>query len=492
MKGDFSRDTFDPAKHFSRVLMQQGRVTLDADYNEQTEILLHYLRTLARDLIGPYAVPVEHGGFALTSDEKGGFKITAGRIYVDGILVENDDEYLYSEQPNYHPPEDDPLIKELKGKTGQAFWIYLDIWERHITSIEDDSIREKALGGQGTCTRTKIVWQVRALPVGDHGTTPQLSCDEPLSGLVALRDARLAARVDPGLKKEDPCVTPPASKYRGAENQLYRVEIHRGGKAGEATFKWSRNNGSVATAWLGTSGHDLQVANTRGFEAGSWVELSDDALDLDNQPGVLVKLAKVEGGVLSVDPDTVPTPDALAWGELLIHPKVRRWDQFQTDDIVLNDGALPIAETSDETPVWIDLEDGVQVQFAPGGTYRSGDYWPIPARIATSEIEWPLVEDASGNDTPELLPPRGIEHHYAPLGFVGWRDEEWKLKSCRCDFEPLSSCFGMGSIAVGAHLIRQQPRSGATIAPGRSTAVAKPAGSRAEKPARAAMRRKKR
>ena len=59
MKGDFTRNTFDPAKHFSRVLMQQGRVTLDADQNEQAAIQLHYLRTLARDLIGPYAAPVE-------------------------------------------------------------------------------------------------------------------------------------------------------------------------------------------------------------------------------------------------------------------------------------------------------------------------------------------------------------------------------------------------------------------------------------------------
>ena len=30
MKGDFSRITFDPKKHYSRVLMQQGRVQLDA------------------------------------------------------------------------------------------------------------------------------------------------------------------------------------------------------------------------------------------------------------------------------------------------------------------------------------------------------------------------------------------------------------------------------------------------------------------------------
>ena len=57
MKGDFSRDTFDPVKHFSRVLQQQGRVQLDADWNEQAAILLHYLRTLAADLIGPFAGP---------------------------------------------------------------------------------------------------------------------------------------------------------------------------------------------------------------------------------------------------------------------------------------------------------------------------------------------------------------------------------------------------------------------------------------------------
>ena len=31
MKGDFSRMTWDPAKRYTRVLMQQGRVLLDSD-----------------------------------------------------------------------------------------------------------------------------------------------------------------------------------------------------------------------------------------------------------------------------------------------------------------------------------------------------------------------------------------------------------------------------------------------------------------------------
>ena len=38
MKGDFTRDLFDPTKHYSGVLMQQGRVQLDADWNEQDSI----------------------------------------------------------------------------------------------------------------------------------------------------------------------------------------------------------------------------------------------------------------------------------------------------------------------------------------------------------------------------------------------------------------------------------------------------------------------
>jgi Family of unknown function (DUF6519) len=193
---------------------------------------------------------------------------------------------------------------------------------------------------------------------------------------------------------------------------------------------------------------------------------------------------------LSVDPDTVPTSDALAWSDQLAYPKVRRWDQSETDDIELADGAVPITEASEGSPNWISLEDGVQVQFAAGGTYRSDDYWLIPARVATG-IEWPVVEDEAGNTVQELCPPRGIEHHYAPLGFFAWRGETWKIKSCRCDFEPLSSCFGMGSIAVGAHLIKGQFGGKVSEAPDR-VAVAKPLALQPQKATKVAVRRKKR
>ena len=93
MKGDFSRMTFDASKHFSRVLMQQGRVQLDADWNEQTAILLHYMQTLAKDLIGAHGGPGEDSGFeikSLATASSDDFGIGKGRYYVDGILSENE------------------------------------------------------------------------------------------------------------------------------------------------------------------------------------------------------------------------------------------------------------------------------------------------------------------------------------------------------------------------------------------------------------------
>ena len=94
MKADLTRNTFDPFQHFDRVLLQQGRVQLDADSNEQAAILLHYLRALAADLIGPQGGPSNNWGFGvtpiITPPVANDFRIGLGRYYVDGLLCEAD------------------------------------------------------------------------------------------------------------------------------------------------------------------------------------------------------------------------------------------------------------------------------------------------------------------------------------------------------------------------------------------------------------------
>ena len=177
MKGDFTRNTFDSRKRFSRVLLQQGCLLLDADLNEQTSILLHYLRALTRDLIGPHGGPEENIGFALTETGNGDIGIAAGRYYVDGILIENDRDTTYLHQADYPVFGDDALRAAIEAKRRDqsassacpGFFIYLDVWERHVTPIEESALRNPSFGGSGTCTRAKVVWQVKAIAApGTH------------------------------------------------------------------------------------------------------------------------------------------------------------------------------------------------------------------------------------------------------------------------------------------------------------------------------------
>src|ERR1700751_2217243 len=94
MKADLTRDTFYPFKHYDRVLMQQGRVQLDADWNEQAAILLHYFRMLAAGGIGPAGGPESHLGFGISSlvptTTAADFQIGFGDYYVDGLLCQAD------------------------------------------------------------------------------------------------------------------------------------------------------------------------------------------------------------------------------------------------------------------------------------------------------------------------------------------------------------------------------------------------------------------
>src|SRR5438552_3921207 len=63
MKGDFTRFTFRPEKHYRSVRVQQGRVQLDSDWNEQADIATHRDDAAMGDLIGRQGAPWHGGGF---------------------------------------------------------------------------------------------------------------------------------------------------------------------------------------------------------------------------------------------------------------------------------------------------------------------------------------------------------------------------------------------------------------------------------------------
>jgi hypothetical protein len=414
MKADLSRNTFDVSRHFLRVLMQQGRVQVDADPNEQASILIHYLQALAADLIGPDGGPTAELGFGLELDGST-LRISPGHYYVDGILCElepappsneegarNDGTISYFEQPDW------PLRSNEDRLPTTSFVAYLDVWERHLTALDDVDIREVALGGPDTATRSRILWQVKVEPASFR---TEADLRKNWHGLVEKWQPRdrgaLAARTqDPG-DDTDPCITPPAAGYRGAENQLYRVEIVDSTPAeGNARFVWSRENGSVLSGWDQTSDQIVLADPGRdrklGFDPGQWIQLTDDLHDLAGEPGTFVQLTDIEHGVLTIDDATATGPAGA--DSFSLNPKIRRWDSDGPQDV-----AWPQA-----TEGWIPLEDGIEIRFSETGNYRSGDYWLIPARVLGG-VEWPTV-----GDEPSLRRPDGIDHHYAPLGlFVG-------------------------------------------------------------------------
>ena len=508
MKGDFSRLTYDPSKHYSGVLMQQGRVQVDADWNEQQEIDARRAQIAAYDIVGPSGAPRTNPGFALSfTPDSTDLIISSGRYYVDGLGCRINDEAVFSFttdggssatlavaapgmvdlQPGQwvafsitgqaggvaritgvnavgsgialtiasamvagapagstfngtlkrvasylsqadFPSGDAGLVTPAAGTApavlnlgagAATYLVYLDVWQRHISALDDPSIRERALGGPDTATRVQTVSQVRLLKV----TPPQPASSQPCRAAYPEWDAllqgssgALAARSQPA-GPAGPCLIPPGGGYQGLENQLYRVEIHDPGTLGVATWKWSRDNGSVVTGIRSMTGTTLVVDSTGpddalGFANLQWVEIIGDADELQGRPGQLVQIDTVNPALDQITLRSLPVPVDPA-----LHPKLRRWDGAG-----LQSAAVPATNGG-----YIALENGVEVQFS-SGQYNTGDYWLIPARAgATADIEWPFA-------VPQ--PPAGIVHHYARIGLFQWPSTN--ILDCRPTFLPLT------------------------------------------------------
>ncbi len=513
MKGDFTRFTFDPKKHFNRVLMQQGRVILDADWNEQSDIQKHIRETEDSDVIGPSGAPIDFAGFKVEVAPDGRELIlSTGRMYVNGILCELDAHILYFESVAF-PSE--KLVKlltqniedmgfekgqwieisvksdeqiapqvlkvveinaaesiltlndnvngnlstqaassgifikifskieaehELDTDASETFLAHLDVWERHITSVEDDGIREKALDGPDTTTRAKTEWRVKLLPC----ELEKKSCREAalkLKNLTEKNVSRLAVRLQPSQGEffEDPCAALLQAAYRGLENQLYRVEIHKPGETGKATFKWSRNNGAIAFAILDFIAEEAANSGAKtdpnvykkvklqqlGWDEelrihkDDWVEVLGDETEILGKPGTLARVEDID----ETDLILTLTVDVARHLEES-NPKVRLWD------IDASEGISTVGTSEEDC--WIELENGIEVCFKAGDYYQTGDYWMIAAR-STGDIEWPY-------DEKDFVPKFGIQHHNCLLAILTRnQDRMWKFeKDCRKLFPNLT------------------------------------------------------
>src|SRR5690606_1361596 len=351
----------------------------------------------------------------------------------------------YAAQPYYTNPAELPH--------GGPHQVYMDGWQRELIPVNMPELVEKAVGVD-TTRRLQTVWQVKLL--ADVGDISCATGDDEIPGWLeatAPSAGRLSTATGDPSFEPDPCQVPPAAGYRGLENQLYRVEVHRGGTLGTATFKWSRDNATVASRVSHINpARDRITVESIGrddvlrFHDGDWVEVTDDWRELHGQPGELRRI-RVAGGVdesartLQFDqalPAGMFPTDAQQATQPARNTRVRRWDQAglvrrENGNQVLD---LNAPGAAGDTPILaagarLFLHPGILVDFSLArarGQFRSGDYWVFAARTVDASIE--LLTQA---------PPLGIHHHYARLAMVNFPDDE---TDCRVLWPPIAEGEG--------------------------------------------------
>ena len=474
MKGDFTRSTFRPQNGYTSVRMQQGRLQVDADWNEQADIMAYLYQSQALDMLGVAAAPrtaeqspqadvfenfrlkpVAAGDELNVAPGSGrriapgeDLKIAPGHIYIDGVLCELSETVTYLNQPYY---ADGKVVDLRDGK--DLYLAYLDVWQRHITALDAPQIREIALASvPDTTTRLKTIWQVKLLALEEKSEGISLSLNAAKEKLKQPQKGQLQLRIDPSRQQNN------LANEQSVGNALYRVEIHDSGAQGTATFKWSNNNGIVVSQILQVLGGNTLVIDQQArddaykFSANDWVEIIDTAHELRGEPGLLVKLTdKTTDGKLVFDPATTISVESN-------HPvtledfkgasnqnifKVRRWEG------IISGPTRNIIQTTNSR--WIDLDDSaLQVSFPKpenlDTAYATGDYWLIPMRFGI-----PYLEGLNINTDPKTvltISPEGIDHSYAPLALVRYEGSNFSLEKTQEELDRSDSKDARGDFRV--------------------------------------------
>ncbi len=183
MAGDYTRVTFNPREGLTRACScsrAASRSTRTA--NELVDADRPAPAGRDVDTLGRCVVSRETPSAFLIALSGGALTIGRGRAYVDGLLAENHGADADGVRPGArrgarHRP--DRLRRSSRTCPNAAtlaplpptgtYLVYLDVWQREVTALEDPELVEKAVGVD-TTTRLQTVWQVRLLEAADGDT----------------------------------------------------------------------------------------------------------------------------------------------------------------------------------------------------------------------------------------------------------------------------------------------------------------------------------
>jgi hypothetical protein len=246
---DRARISFDRTREYRSLIAQQGRVTLEADVNEQAVIASEALRLETIDIIGPTGTP--DGGYLVSVDANGNLIVGAGIMYVGGWRMRFFRPVEVAKQPEWI---DQPIQTWAEQPQGN-YVVALLVTEQEVQAIEDTALREVALGGPDTAARTRLMQHIVAISTKyDNCAAVLKDWDSYLKPFgLALQpntfalefNAALQVSFYPPAGPADPCCPPAQGGYLGADNQLVRVTVTSYDSAAhKGTLLWGWNNAS--------------------------------------------------------------------------------------------------------------------------------------------------------------------------------------------------------------------------------------------------------
>jgi hypothetical protein len=504
---DITRHLFQPLKHYVGARSQQGRVLLDSDVNEAAQAIGEEQRAVLLDVIGPNGspddgflpdvgigdeVPVRavsfNGGAAVDCLD---LRLATGTLYVAGLRFE------HHAGPATVPAGGDRLVfqRDFLGMTADlaprpdpgnvhGLLTVLHGWEQDVLAVEDEEIREVALGGLDTSTRVRRMARVetRAASVDADCAAAWATARAAIeaegggtfdaAGVELRSSARLRIAFVEGEAEDacSPCGSAGAGRYLGADNQTIRIMLAAPGRyvfgADNASRLYRVRLGRAAGGRVPVAMLTPPRGEARWPLANTVMELLGAGTILDNGSTVAAPVGVFVRVVTGYDPATgafeIDASDLPALAAI-----VREWDAAHPESARLPDAADLFARPwhrvdTAADPILLDTAGtsthallrrlGVFPEFH--GTGQAGDYWSVTLRPNTPQqvVPWNLAE-AGG------VAPHGPRRFFAPIAKVVLRppgpgehantEVVQSVEDCRRRFRPLVERAGCCTHTVG-------------------------------------------
>jgi hypothetical protein len=479
MASDRARVSFDPSWKWRGLVAQQGRVTVEADWNEAEAIQALSDRLAALDGIGPLGTP--DGGYAVTAGGSGSpvgagpgpLTVGTGTVYVGGVRLDLDQEVVLdgAPQPDWldqstdtlwvapEPAEPSPPSPP-SGPANEL--VYLLAVEQEVSASEVPELADVALGGPDTMQRLRILQRFVRWPTASadcsqawaevQAAWKTIGLDFDSSTMLLGSAARLEVSFDPVPPTAGPCEPAATGGYLGPENQMIRVQVASvDPSTGVPTIVWGFDDATflyeLQSAVPGSTGMVLTLTQNpvdsyHYPQVGQAVELLRTAAALsptDDGNGPFDYIASGSGFVTTV---------ASAYSPTLMNLTVA--DQLPADYLstsVTPQLYLRVWQDTVPAPAGTPVElkaagaaTGIQVTLTSSEGFHPGDFWCFAVRPSEPQLVYPARVTAS----PQA--PDGPQVWACPVAFVAWPGSGSPvITSCIPPFDNLVELTGNGS-----------------------------------------------